>query len=61
VNDLPQSSVLSPFLFNLPRSDMDKFVLSGCNFFQYADEFVVTSSHLTSGIQMQITRYQSTF
>jgi hypothetical protein len=42
---LPQSSVLSPFLYNLLGSGMNRFVPSGCNFLQYADDIVVYSSH----------------
>jgi hypothetical protein len=42
---LPQGSVLSLFLYNLLGSGMDRFVLSGCNFLQYADDIVMYSSH----------------
>jgi hypothetical protein len=42
---LPQGSVLSPFLYNLLGSGMDRFVPSGCDFLQYADDIVVYSSH----------------
>jgi hypothetical protein len=41
---LPQGSVLSPFLYNLLGSGMDRFVQSGCDFLQYADDIVVYSS-----------------
>jgi hypothetical protein len=42
---LPQGSVLSPLLYNLLGSGMDRFISSGCNFLQYADDIVVYSSH----------------
>jgi hypothetical protein len=38
-NGLPHGSVLSPFLYNLLGSGMDRFVPSGCDFLQYADDF----------------------
>jgi hypothetical protein len=41
----PQGSVLSPFLYNLLRSGMNRFVPLGCDFFQYADFIVVFLSH----------------
>jgi hypothetical protein len=41
---LPQGSVLSPFLYNLLGSGMDRYVPSGCDFFQYADDIVMYSS-----------------
>jgi hypothetical protein len=42
---LQQGSVMSPFLYNLLESGMDRFVPSGCDFLQYADDIVVYSSH----------------
>jgi hypothetical protein len=42
---LPQGSVLSPLLYNLLVSGVGRFILSGCNFLQYADEIDVYSSH----------------
>jgi hypothetical protein len=42
---LPQGSVLSPFLYNLLGSGMVRFVPSGCDFLQYADDIVVYLSH----------------
>jgi hypothetical protein len=43
---LPQGSVLSPFLYNLLGSGMDRLVPSGCDMpIQYADDIVVYSSH----------------
>jgi hypothetical protein len=38
---LPQRSVLSPFLYNIIRSRADRFIPSGCGFFQYADDLVL--------------------
>jgi hypothetical protein len=38
---LPQYSVLSRVLYNLLGSGMDRFLPSGCDFFQYADDIVV--------------------
>jgi hypothetical protein len=43
---LPQGSVLSPFLYNLLGSGMDRFVSSGCDFLQYADIVVYSSHHV---------------
>jgi hypothetical protein len=40
-----KGSVLSPFLYNLLGSDMDRFLPSGCDFLQYADDIVVYSSN----------------
>jgi hypothetical protein len=40
---LPQGSVLSPFLYNLLRSGMDRFLPSGYDFLKYADPIVVYS------------------
>jgi hypothetical protein len=42
---LPQGSVLNPLLYNLLGFGMDSFIPSGCNFFQYADDIGVYSSH----------------
>jgi hypothetical protein len=43
---LTQGSVLSPCMYIFLGSGMDRFVPSGCNFLQYADDIVVYSSHL---------------
>jgi Reverse transcriptase (RNA-dependent DNA polymerase) len=42
---LPQGSVLSPFLYNILGSRMDRFLPSGCRFLQYADDVVVYATH----------------
>jgi len=42
---LPQGSVLSPFLYNLLGSSIDRFVPRGCNILQYADDVVIYASH----------------
>jgi hypothetical protein len=42
---LRQGSVLSPFLYNLLGSGIDRFVPPGCDFLQYADDIVVYSTH----------------
>jgi hypothetical protein len=42
---LPQGSVLSPLLYSLLGSGMDRFIPTGCYFLQYADDIVVYSSH----------------
>jgi hypothetical protein len=42
---LPQGSVLSPLFYNLLGSGMDRFIQSGCNFLQYADDILVYFSH----------------
>jgi hypothetical protein len=38
---LPRGSVLSPFLYNVIRSRVDRFLPAGCGFLQYADDLVV--------------------
>jgi hypothetical protein len=43
--DLPQGTVLSPFMYYLLGSGMESFVPSGCNFLQYAGVIVVHSSY----------------
>jgi hypothetical protein len=42
---LPQGSVLSPFLYNIIGSCADRFIPSGCEFLQYADDLVVYMAH----------------
>jgi hypothetical protein len=42
---LPHGSVLSPFLYNLLGSGMNRFVPLGCSFLQYTDYIMVYSSH----------------
>jgi Reverse transcriptase (RNA-dependent DNA polymerase) len=42
---LPQGSVLSPFLYSLLGSGLDRFILSGCVALQYADDVVIYASH----------------
>jgi hypothetical protein len=42
---IPQGSVLSPFLYNILGSAIDRFMPSGYNFLQYADNIVLYSSH----------------
>jgi hypothetical protein len=42
---LPHGSVLSPLLYNLLGSGMDRLIPLGCIFLQYADKIVVYSSH----------------
>jgi hypothetical protein len=42
---LRQSSVLSPFLYNIMRSYDNRFTQSGCGFLQYADDLVVCMAH----------------
>jgi hypothetical protein len=42
---LPQCSVLSPFLYNIIGSSADRFIPSGCEFFQFADDLVVCMAH----------------
>jgi hypothetical protein len=41
VECMTQVSVLSPFLYNLLGSNVDRFVPSGCGFLQYADDIAV--------------------
>jgi hypothetical protein len=36
---------MSPLLYNVLETGMDRFIPSGCNFLQYADDIVVYSSH----------------
>jgi hypothetical protein len=38
---LPQGSVLSYFLYNIIGSCVNRFIPSGCEFLQYADDLVV--------------------
>jgi hypothetical protein len=42
---LSQGSVLSPFLYNIIGLCADKFIPSGCEFRQYADDLVVYMAH----------------
>jgi hypothetical protein len=42
---LPQGSVLSYFLYNIIGSCVDRFIPSGCEFLQYADDLVVNMAH----------------
>jgi hypothetical protein len=42
---LPLGSVLSPFLYNIIGSCTERFISSGCRFFQYADDLVVYMAH----------------
>jgi hypothetical protein len=42
---IPQGSVLSPFLCNIIRLCVDRFIPSECGFFQYADNLVVYMAH----------------
>jgi hypothetical protein len=42
---LPQGTVLSPFLYILLGSGMDRFVPLGCDFLQYVYDIEVYSSH----------------
>jgi hypothetical protein len=37
---LPQGSVLSPFLYSLLGSGVDRFITAGCVILQYADDVV---------------------
>jgi hypothetical protein len=48
--DLPQGSVLSPFLHNIIGSCADRFVPAGCGFLQYADDLVVYVAHMLIGV-----------
>jgi hypothetical protein len=41
---LPQGSVLSPFLYSLFGSGVDRFIPAGCGVFQY--DVVVYASHM---------------
>jgi ribonuclease HI len=50
---LPQGSVLSPFLYNLIGSDIDRFIPLGCKILQYADDVVIYATHRL----MEIARY----
>jgi hypothetical protein len=43
--DLPQGSVLNPFLYSLLGSGVDRFIPAGCGIHQYADDVVVYASH----------------
>jgi hypothetical protein len=38
---LAKGSVISPFLYNIIGSCVDRFLPSGCGFLQYADDLVV--------------------
>jgi hypothetical protein len=42
---LPQGSVLSPFLYSLLGSGVDRFIPAGYGILQYADNVVVYASH----------------
>jgi hypothetical protein len=42
---LPKESVLSPFLYSLLNSSVDRFIPVGCGILQYADDVVVYASH----------------
>jgi hypothetical protein len=42
---LPQGSVLSPLLYNIIGSCVDRFIPSGCGFLQYAFDLVVYMAH----------------
>jgi Reverse transcriptase (RNA-dependent DNA polymerase) len=42
---LPQGSVLSPFLYNILGSCVDRYIPSGCGFLQYADDIVIYAAH----------------
>jgi hypothetical protein len=37
--------VLSPFLYSLLGSGVDRFIPAGCGFVQYSDDVVVYASH----------------
>jgi hypothetical protein len=41
---LPQGSVLNPFLYSLLGSGVDRFISTGCEILQYADNVVVHAS-----------------
>jgi hypothetical protein len=41
MEDLPQGSVLSPFLYSLLGSGVDRFIPAGCGILQYANDVVV--------------------
>jgi hypothetical protein len=42
---LPQGSVLSPLLYSLLGSGVDRFIPAGCGIFQYVDDVAVFALH----------------
>jgi hypothetical protein len=53
---LPQGSVLSPFLYSLLGSGVDRFIPAGCGILQYADDVVVYASHRIKEIALALVQ-----
>jgi hypothetical protein len=53
---LPQGSVLSPFLYNIIGSCVDRFIPSGCGFLQYADDLVVYMAHRLLNVARELVQ-----
>jgi hypothetical protein len=53
---LTKGSVLSPFLFNIIGSCADRFIPSGCDFLQYADDLVVYVVHRLFNVPLELVQ-----